>query len=80
MAKAMKYPSVFRALLDGGHICERQPTVGQCKWTVHVLCRKVGHITELQFQDMYNAGLLHHTGTRCDKSGDTLNYFELMEG
>lgn len=80
MAKAMKYPSVFRALLDGGYICERQPTVGPCKWTVHVLGRKVGHITELQFQDMYNAALLHHTETRCDKSGDTLMYFELMGG
>lgn len=80
MAKALKYPTVFRALLDGGHICERQPIVGPCKWTVHISQRKLGHITETQFQDLYNAGLLHHTNTRTDKNGNTLMYFILMEG
>ena len=80
MAKALKYTSVFRALLDGGHICERAPAVGPYKWTVHLSMGTLGHITETQFQDLYNAGLLHHTHTSNDKSGDTLNYFNLMEG
>lgn len=80
MAKALKYPTVFRALLDGGHICEREPAQGPVKWTVHVSLRKLGHITETQFQDLYNSGLLHHTNTRSDKSGDKLSYFVLMEG
>ena len=80
MAKALKYPTIFRALLDGAHICEHQPTVGPYKWTVHFRLRKLGHITETQFQDLYNAGLLHHTDTRQEKNGDTLMYFDLMEG
>lgn len=80
MAKALKYPTVFRVLLDGGHICEKQPTVGRVKWTVHINLQTIGHITETQFQDLYNAGLLHHTNTRNDKSGASLSYFVLMEG
>lgn len=80
MAKALKYPTVFRALLDGGHICERAPVTGPCKWSVSVNMKNIGHITENQFIDMYNAGLLHHDSTRHDKSGDALNYYTLMEG
>ena len=80
MAKALKYPTVFRALLDGGHICVREPITGPCKWSVHVNMQKIGHITENQFMDMYNTGLLHHINTRHDKSGAALNYFVLMEG
>ena len=79
MAKALKYPTVFRALLDGGHICEREPFTGPVKWTVHVNLKCVGHITEKQFEEMYHNGLLHHYNTRHDKSGDALNYYTLME-
>lgn len=80
MAKALNYPAVFKALLEGGHICEREPITGRCKWTVSVLQRTIGHITEMQFQDLYNAGLLHHENTRHAKNGDALNYYVLMEG
>lgn len=80
MAKALEYPTVFRALLDGGHICEREPLAGPPKWTVSVNLRTIGHITEKQFTDMYKAGLINNTNTRHDKSGAALNYYTLLEG
>lgn len=80
MAKALKYPTVFRALLDGGHICERAPITGKHKWTVSLNLKRIGHITENQFIDMYNAGLLHYHSTRQNKSGEVLNYYTLLEG
>ena len=79
MAKAMKYPSVFKALLWTGHICVRQPVQGKIKYTVHVSPRTIGHITETQFQALQNEGLLRCVGTRNDKSGDSLSYFVLAE-
>lgn len=80
MAKALDYPVAFKALLDGGHICEREPVVGAVKYTVHPgsgpLC--LGHITERQLVELYRNNIIKPLRKqRTLDDGSVLTYWKL---
>lgn len=65
MAKAMGYATVFKILLNGGHIVWKSPSAqGRQEYKVYLPGeglnpdKCVGHITENQFGDLSSVGLL----------------------
>lgn len=81
MAKALEYPVVFKALLNGGHICESYTNNGRThKYTVHAhhpLC--LGHITEKQFRQLISNDTinLRNDCPKKDKYGNLYFFYTL---
>lgn len=87
MAKAMNVLDVVKILLlDGGRVVERCPAVmGRTTYEVQVphdmiqgAYKCVGHITEKQFSDLRQRGIMSYTGeSGQDKYGTISNRYYL---
>jgi len=82
MAKALDYPVVFKALLDGGDICRILLTGKEiAKITVHTPARStsVGHITENQFIQLLENNIieLEEQPVQSDKYGNMYSYYTI---
>ena len=83
MALSLEYPVVFKALMDGGHICETHPSGGRTwRYTVHCPARhysSLGHITPKQFRQLQANRIIHETRPEpsVDKGGNVHFYYRL---
>ena len=86
MAKALDYPVVFKTLMDCGYICAK---IHPLRKTVYeVFCdqghqspaKKVGHITEHQFDELTSHSILYERHLCAeDKYGNIYRYY-ILEG
>lgn len=87
MARALEYPAIFKALLNGGYICERQPVVRKAEYELYQPERspspskRVGHITPKQFEQLAHHGIIEWNGwpNRTDKYGTVIVSYGLRQ-
>ncbi len=77
MAKAMEYPAVFKALLDGGVIFRDRPVCRKEEYEVYLDSNVVGHITGNQFKQLINIIDSDHECQWIDKHGTVTRLFHL---
>lgn len=81
MAKALEYPVVFKALLDGGYITSTHYVQRKTEYKVFQkterTARMVGHITEKQFDALVAQRVIKPTSQNRDKWGNIINFYEL---
>ncbi len=83
MAQSLEYPVVFKALIDGGHICETHLSDGRAwRYTMHCPTRQtycLGHITPKQFRQLQSNRIIHEVRPEpsVDKGGNVYFYYRL---
>lgn len=83
MAKAMQSLDVIKILLGGGYVCGKQPPVsGKNEYTVHrEYGAQCGHITERQFCQMREKGIIEPTHEPArDKARNFYTFYFLTDG
>ncbi len=58
MARALDYPTIFKALLDGGYIYKSVPIARKAEYGVCLHGNRVGHITRNQFEQLVHQGVI----------------------
>ncbi len=88
MANALKYPVIFKTLLDGGYICEAQTVLRNYQYKLYRIepfsqpSKYVGHITPRQFNELASQGIIEWNGmvNWNDKSGTVSISYGLRKG
>lgn len=87
MARALEYPAIFKALLNGGHIRRIRPLCRKAEYDLwqpernSFSTKYVGHITQNQFEQLSSHDIIEWDGwpSGRDKHGTVTSLYYLRQ-